>query len=432
MIERVSAADASNLRVERYGAPTHMAALALLDEAPLLTAAGQLRLDAIREYVEHRIRDVRRLRQVLVSQGRGRPGWVDAAEVDLAHHVRARRLPAPADEETLLQVCTELNQPPLDRSRPLWDMWLLTGLVGNRVGLLIRLHHVVADGMAALALLAPLFEAAGEVAPLPAELTAPATSGARAPGRVAGTAGRLQRALLWPRQLAAVARLGRAPALSFNHPVGQRRRVMLVRADLPRTKAVAHRHDGTVNDVVLAAVAGGARRLLESRGELTGDLVLKVSVITSIRGPQDRDIPGNRVGVRVVPVALRDPDPARRLEQIAAITSAHRALPPYQPSGRLLQHWMVRVMSHQRLVNLLVSNLPGPPGALSFGGSPVRELFQFSGGGVQGNLSIAVGVLSYAGQLNINVAADADLVPDLDLFVVGVADSLERLGARHA
>ena len=239
------------------------------------------------------------------------------------------------------------------------------------------------------------------------------------------------RARLWAAQLGALARQRRAPAVSLNRPVGPHRRLALVRADLAATRAVAHRHGGTVNDVVLAAMAGGARRLLASRGELSPGMVLNVSVAASLRAPQvagSEDGGGNRVGTRVIPVPVGEPDPLRRLARIAAASAAQRGRPPFPTGGRLLQRWMVRVMFRQRLVNLLLSNLHGPPEPLRFAGARVVELFQI--GVVQGNLALATGVLSYAGQLNLVVVADADAVPDVAVFTAGLTEALDALGAR--
>jgi hypothetical protein len=167
--------------------------------------------------------------------------------------------------------------------------------------------------------------------------------------------------------------------------------------------------------------------LLEGRGELHADLSINVSLATSIRRKQDPRSSGNRVGIRVVRIPVGEPDPIRRLEQIVAVTTALRRLPPYQTGGRFLQRWMVRVMRHQRLVNLIVSNLPGPPASLTFAGAPVLEMFQV--GQVQGNLAIGVGVLSYAGQLTFDIVSDAAAVPDVHLFAEGLAETLQKLRA---
>jgi hypothetical protein len=181
-----------------------------------------------------------------------------------------------------------------------------------------------------------------------------------------------------------------------------------------------------VNDVVLAAVAGGARRLLEHRGELRPGLAVKVSVAASLRGTDGGPAIGNRVGIIIVPVPVDDPDASRTLQGIARTTADRKRRPAYQPAGRIAQRWMVRVMSHQHLVNLLASNLPGPPFPMYLAGARVLEVFQV--GVVQGNITVSVGVLSYAGQLNFDIVGDADAVPDLPLFAGGVSDTLEELG----
>jgi hypothetical protein len=212
--------------------------------------------------------------------------------------------------------------------------------------------------------------------------------------------------------------------LSFNRPVGGRRRLLVVRADLAACQTVAHRQDATVNDVILAAMAGGARRLLAGRGELAPGLVLKISVAASIRRPGETG--GNRTGIRIVPLRLDEADAVESLNQISTETMAQRDLPPYQPGGPLSQRWMVRVMFHQRLVNLLLSNLRGPTQSLTFCGARVRKLFQI--GVLQGNMPLVVGVLSYAGQLNIDIVADTDLVPDVAAFATGFSQTLDQLG----
>ena len=117
------------------------------------------------------------------------------------------------------------------------------------------------------------------------------------------------------------------------------------------------------------------------------------------------------------------------LAQIARATAEQKRLPPYQPAARLLQRWMIRTMNRQRRINLLMSNLPGPPRPMYFAGAKIRELFQI--GVVQGNVAVQVGALSYAGQLNLDIVADTHLVPDLMAFANGMTEDLERLGVRE-
>jgi diacylglycerol O-acyltransferase / wax synthase len=220
---------------------------------------------------------------------------------------------------------------------------------------------------------------------------------------------------------------GLAPRSSLNGRLGGRRRLLLVRGDLARAKAVAHAHGGTVNDVMLAAVTGGLRALLRSRGELAQGRVLRASVPVSVRGSGDPTAVGNLTGLMVVPLPVAEPDPSRRLETIAAATAARKRWPPpvrawWRFAGPLLA-WF---MDHQRLVNLLVSNVPGPPAPMWFAGARVIEVFQV--GVIQGNRRLSVGVLSYAGQLNLDLVGDAEAFPDLDVLAGGTADALAELG----
>ncbi len=441
--ERLSPLDVSNLRTEDQGLPMHVAALAFLDAERLLNSDGQLRLQDIRAHVERRTHQSRRLRQLLTRPrfGLGPPFWTDDPAFDIALHVNALPVPAPGDEASLLAFCSELNQPALPRSRPLWEMWLLTGLTGNRVALLVRLHHAAADGLAAQSLLAALFDPDSQmpvaetipekIQPRPSDwqlFTGNIRDQGRALSRVLTTLtdpGRLAAFVATGgQQMLSLARAGRAPAVSLNEPVGPRRRLILVRSELASTKALAHQYGARLTDVLLAAYAGGCRTLLETRGELTPELELRVSVAASLRGPGETTS-GNRVGVRIVPIPVGEPNPVRRLERITRATSAQRNQPPHQPGNRLLQRWMVRAMFHQRLVNLLLSNLPGPPTPLFFAGAKVLEMFQI--GVVQGNIPLGISVLSYSGQLNIVIVADTEALPDLEVFRRGLSDAFKQL-----
>jgi diacylglycerol O-acyltransferase len=446
-LQRLSPVDAANMRVESHGGPMHVAAIAVVDGTSSLDAAGRLRLEEVRADLERRLHLAPRLRQVLVRprRGLGAPVWADDARFDISRHVRARPVAAPGDEAALLALCLELNQPPLDRSRPLWELWLLPGLADGSVGVLFRLHHAVADGVAAMAMMGVLFGAAPGAPPPPARPWRPAAApgawqlftdswrqraaaAAAAGSRLRRPAGVVHSLGARVRQLRLIFGEGLAPRVSWNRPAGTRRRLLLARADLASAKAVTHAHGGTVNDVVLAAVAGGARRLLASRGELRPGMVLKVGVAAAARDPADLAPTGNRAAVMLVPLPVSEPDPARALAQLARLTLARKRYPPYQPSGRFAQRAMVWAMPRQHLVNLGTSNLPGPPEPLYLAGARILELFQV--GVVQGNLTVTVGVLSYAGQLNVTILGDADTVPDLTTFAEGATEALTQLGAR--
>jgi diacylglycerol O-acyltransferase / wax synthase len=233
-LDRLTPLDMSNLRVEKHGLPMHVAALIVLESA----GPGQPDLDRLRDIVDRRLARVPRLRQVLYHPppGLGPPVWVDARDFDIREHVRVRPVPEPGDEAALLRACADLDETPLDRSRPLWQMWLLTGLAGGRRVLLIRLHHVVADGIAALAMLGNLIDPA----PGTEVLGPPPWTPVPAPGVAALASDQLRRQALLLRNLAVrlrhpgvvvmrlgvlarqarqVAREGRAPRVSLNVPV---------------------------------------------------------------------------------------------------------------------------------------------------------------------------------------------------------------------
>jgi WS/DGAT/MGAT family acyltransferase len=452
VLERLTPLDVSNLRIERHGLPMNVAALAIVEGRVLLDASGQLALEAIRARIEQRLHLAPRLRQRLYRPGFGFgvPVWVDDASFDISRHVKTRPVAAGGGEEELLAACVELNDRPFDQAHPLWEIWLLTGAPAGQVAMLIRFHHVLADGIAALQLLGTLFDAAPpDSAPDTPEPAGPPWTARPIPARSELLGDALRRSITGirrgvhkighPRRALApaktlfrqglqLAREGRAPRTSFNRPVGRQHRVLLVRADLEQAKQVAHAHHATVNDVVLCAIAGGARALLAARGELHRPLVLKVSVAASVRAPASASQAGNLVGILLVPVPVGEENPIRRLDQIARATAERKRLPPYQPAARLLQRAMIRSMNRQRRINLLASNLPGPPQPLYFAGAKILEVFQI--GVVQGNVAVQVGALSYAGQLNFDIVADANLVPDLTVFANGMTEDLERLGAR--
>jgi diacylglycerol O-acyltransferase / wax synthase len=447
VVERLTPLDVSNLRIEQHGLPMNVAALAILEGRVLLDASGQLAVAAIKARIEQRLHLAPRLRQRLYRPGfgLGTPVWVDDASFDISRHVRTRPVPV-GGEEALLATCVDLNDRPFDQAHPLWEIWLLTGAPAGHVPMLIRFHHVLADGIAALMLLGTLFDSAPDAPepesppwaarPIPtrSELLGDALrrsiTGIRRGVHKTGHPGRaLAAAGTWFRQVLQLAREGRAPRTSFNRPVGRQHHVLLVRADLDQARQVAHAHHATVNDVVLCTIAGGARALLAGRGELHRPLALKVSVAASVRAPGSASQAGNLVGILLVPVPVGEEDPIRRLEQIARATAERKRLPPYQPAARFLQRAMIRTMNRQRRINLLMSNLPGPPQPLYFAGAKILELFQI--GVVQGNVAVQVGALSYAGQLNLDIVADANLVPDLTVFANGMTEDLEHLGAHE-
>jgi diacylglycerol O-acyltransferase / wax synthase len=449
LLERVTASDLFMLLWDDYGWPNQIGGLAILDGTSLLDRDGHLRIEAVRRQLEPRLQLVPRFRQLLYRprRGLGWPLWVDAPRFDLAHHIRVHPLAAPADQTQLLGACAELARRPLDPTRPLWELWLLPGLPERQVGVFLKLHHVLADGPAGVAAFGALLDLTAE-GPTPVAVPwtptpIPTTtellgdnmrrrrqqlgrgwSGLAHPGRT------LQQVrAAWP-AWREVFTEQRAPHTSLNHPVGPDRRLAIIRGRLDPTKQVAHAHQAKVNDVVLAAVAGGLRQLLAGRGEPVDRLVLRAMVPISLHHEQPGQARGNQPGWMMVPLPLGEPDPVRRLELIAAETAARSHKPrPQTGSGifRFLaaQRAWYRHFPRQRSVNLVVTNVPGPPTPLYLAGARLLELFPILP--VMGNLTLVIAVLSYAGQLNVTAVADPDGCPDLEEFAHGVRSALDQL-----
>ena len=453
VLERLTASDIFLLLWDDYGWSTDIGGLAILDGTSLLDPEGRVRIEAVRQHLEPRLHVVPRFRQLLYRPrlGLGWPLWVDAPSFDLADHVRVRAIPAPGDEAQLLQVCQDLSRRRLDPSRRPWELWLLPGLPERRVGGLLRLHHAFADGAAAMAAFGALLDLTADA---PTAVASPWTprpvptagdllrdnqrrrrqelgrgwSGLTHPGRTLRMARRALPA--WREVLVEKP----APRTSLNRPVGTGRRLAIIRGRLDIIKRIAHAHDAKVNDVVLAAVAGGLRRLLASRGEDVEGLVQRAMVTISLHEEQPWQARGNKPGWMMVPLPLGEPDPERRLELIAIETAARkRDARPQAGSGifRFIaaQRVWYRLFPRQRSVNLVVTDAPGPQVPLYLAGARLLELFPMMP--TMGNLTLVVGALSYDGQFNITAVADRHGCPDVEVFAQGVRSAFENL-ARSA
>jgi diacylglycerol O-acyltransferase len=449
--QRLSVQDAGFLYLEHAGLPQHVAILAVAEGGPLHDPDGCLRLDAVRGEIAGRLQLVPRLRQRVLSPrvGQGLPLWVDDPTFDLAKHVRAVQVPAPGGQRELLGLCDQLCLRLLDRARPLWELWLVTGLAEGRVGLVLKLHHSLADGLAAVQLAGTLLDSTAD-APSPTPppwQPGPAPSGSalladNLAGRSATLAAALAR-LRHPGKLAAQARVlagaaqmaagGRRhrPRSVLRRPVGGRRRLAVVRAGLAEVKAVAHAHGATVNDLLLAAVTGGLRALLVARGTPVDGLTLYASVPVALRAGADTAGLGNQVGLMIVPLPVGEPDPVQRLRQVSQATIQRKRRPgllaSLRPVGsltilRALNHYS----RHQQIVDLFVTNVPGPKRPLYLLGARLLEAFPVVQ--IAGNVPLSVAALSYDGQLNIGIQSDPDGLPDLDVFVDGLHRSLDQLG----
>jgi WS/DGAT/MGAT family acyltransferase len=445
VLDRLTAQDLFMLWAGDFGWSQDIGVVAILDGTRLLDPDGRVRIDDIRRRLEPRLDLVPRFRQLLYRprRGLGWPLWVDDPAFDLANHVRVHPLAAPGDEAQLLQACAKLYERQWDRSRPLWQAWLLPGLPDHQVGLFLRAHHTIADGVAGLAAFGALLDldADAPVSVVPPWTPAPIPSAGELlvdnlRRRLDGLGRRLSGLAhpSGPRRASSGALreffAQRAPRTSLNRPIGPDRRLAVVRSRLELAKQVAHAHQATINDVVLAAVAGGLRQLLAGRGEDIDRLVLRVMVPISLHHERPGQARGNQDAMMMVPLPLGEPDPVRRLTRIAAETAArkHTAHPPVTNGifGFVaVQRATYRFQVHQRFVNLTVTNVPGPPVPLYLAGARLLELFPVVP--ILGNITLDVGVLSYAGQLNLTAMADRDTCPDLEVFAQGVRDALDDL-----
>ena len=456
-LDRLTGSDVIAFTMQRLGWPQDIGAVAFLDPAPLLDRDGGLRMAAVRAAVAAHLHRVPRFRQVVSRPppGLGRPLWLDAASIDLSYHVTQRRLEPGADDEALLEVVDALRRQPFDPRRPLWRMWLLPGLRDGRVAMYLRVHHALADGVAGVALLGQLlsFEPEPEPKPepepggppLPPSRPRP-TAGvllrdqldraARALVRTSpvlahpvATAGRIRR--LGP-ALREIFTAGPAPRTSLNAPLGAERHMFFVRERLDSTRDAARSAGATVNDLVLAAIAGGLREVLRGRGERVDGLELRVAVPVSLhRGPASAAL-GNAVAPMAVPLPLGEADPHRRVRWIAADTTVRRSRPRPQLFSSILAAPFVQRASlfwwrRQRIVNVYVGNVVGPPTALYLAGARLLELFPVVP--LTGNVTLGVGVLSYNGQLNLTVVMDQRAWPDRSVFRHGLNASLAALVA---
>ncbi len=418
----------------------------------LLKADDPMPLESLRQAVASRLDAVARFRQVLCVPPRrlGGPLWIDAPDFDIAQHVLEFPVPMPGREAELLAAVEELWRRPLDRARPLWEMWLLTGLADGRVAVFVKLHHVIADGVAAVATMAAFLDTEPDgrrppptpwrpnPPPLDRELRADfarrRVSSFRKGLAPAAHPIRTMRALraVWPavREILADKPV---PATSLNGLVTVGHNLAPLRFTLAQMKDIAHAHAATVNDVYLELITAGLRRLLSARGELRPGLVVRISVPISLRLAERAQARGNLISEMVVPLPVGESDPLTRLRTIAAETAHRKQLgrPSLAvfPMNRVIGPLLLKAISRQH-VNVASTNVPGPAQPLYSVGAPIAEVFPLLP--LIGNEPLAVGAMSYAGQFNVMAVADRKLVPDLDVFAEGMRADMASLSAHSA
>jgi diacylglycerol O-acyltransferase / wax synthase len=420
--------------------------------------------DELIDAIQSRLHLVPRYRQRLafVPFGQGRPVWVDDPHFNPAYHVRHTGLPSPGGDEELRRLTGRVFSQGLDRSKPLWELWLVEGLSDDRFAVLSKTHHALVDGISGVDIITVLFDASPDpmpVAPsdhewqpkpLPgdAQLLADALlERATVPGEAVRG---IRAALRGPR--AVVRRLGEAlvgvgamawaglqpaPPSIFNVPIGPHRRFTWVRGDLAQVKAIKNELGGTVNDVVLAVVTGALGRYMRFHGEPTDDVTLRAMVPMSIRADVERGALGNRVTAMWAPLPVGITDPVKRLNTISAEMRELKesgqavgaevltALSGFAPPTIVSQ--AARLAARQRLFNLVVTNVPGPQISLYLLGRRLEAIFPMVP--LTNNTALGIAIMSYDGQLNFGLTTDYDSLPDVELLGDELRSSLAELAA---
>ncbi|MGZ4798687.1 MAG: WS/DGAT/MGAT family O-acyltransferase [Acidimicrobiia bacterium] len=456
--DRLSALDSSFLHLERLETPMHVGAVSIFEGASFFDESGRFRLAETRRLVGSRLHLIPRFRKRLmhVPFEQGRPVWVDDARFDIAYHVRLTALPAPGSREQLLALTARIQAQLLDRTRPLWELWFVEGLEGGNVGLIQKTHHALVDGVSGVdvatvlldftpdptflepprwivepppspgrLLLDTLYERTTE----PAEIVRTLRRIARTPQRTLERSGQLGRALS-----TLVDRNSIAPRTSINVTVGRRRRFEGVKVSLDDVKAIRKNLGGTVNDVVLAGVAGGLRRLFEARGDDL-DVRLRALCPVSVRDDTQRMQLGNRVSAMFVDLPIGEPDPVARLQAIRATTEDLKDREQAVGAAFLvdltafaaptLLGLAARAAHRQPFFNLVITNVPGPQVPLYCMGARMLEAYPVVP--LTRNLALGIAILSYCGQLHFGLYVDADALPDVAVLAGGLEDAFAEL-----
>ncbi len=389
----------------------------------------------------------------------GRPTWVDDPHFNLDYHVRRTGLPSPGGDQELRNLVGRVMSQQLDRTKPLWEIWIAEGLDEGRWAFISKVHHCMVDGVSATDLLSVLLDSQREPEPPiadpwrperepnPAELVAYAVAG-RAASPYEGIRTALA-AIRGPRRIARQAldvtrgmvnlrRLGQAPPpSSLNGAIGPHRRWDWARARLSEVKQIREAHGGTVNDVVLAAITGGFRELLLARGESVEDRFVRTMVPVSVRAEHERGTYNNKVSAMFadLPICIEDPvarldairEQMQKLKRSGEAVAAERltALGGFAPAMLLALGGRVGSRVPQRAVQTVTTNVPGPQHPLYLCGRRMLEAFPFVPLG--GSVRVGVAIFSYDGNINFGVTGDRDSAPDIDVLCRGIEHGMAEL-----
>ncbi len=427
--------------MERAGAHMHVAST-IVFEGPAPSH------EQFRDHIGSRLHLVPRFRQKLrwVPLDQGRPVWVDDPHLNLEYHVRQTALPAPGSDEQLRNLAARIFSQQLDRSKPLWELWLVEGLADGRFAIIGKSHHALVDGVSGVDITTVLFdldrEPQGAPASAPRWLARPEPTDLQlftdawrerltSPAEIARG---VRRALRGPRKvLGGVSATSKmigagisAPHTPFNVEIGPHRRFAMTQADLVELKRVKDAHGGTVNDVILSIVTGAIGNYLRARGHDTDELELRAMVPVSIRAEEEHGALGNRISAMMAPLPVWSEDPVERLrivtERMGDLKGSGQAvgaeiltrITDFAPTTIASQ--AARLQPAQRFFNLVITNVPGPQFPLYVLGRQMESIFPMVP--LARRQALCVGIMSYNGQVNFGLVGDYDAMADLDSFAL--------------
>jgi diacylglycerol O-acyltransferase / wax synthase len=457
-VERLSALDAEFLHLEDGFVHMHIAGACIFDDPPPS-------FHEIEALVASKLHQIPRYRQRVrsVPFGLGRPVWVDDPHFDLGYHLRHTALPAPGNDETFCRLMGRLMSLQLDRERPLWEVWLVEGLEGERWALVFKVHHCMVDGIAGVELLTVMLDLEVDSAITEEQPWIPQSEppGARKvldawggltsdildaaggiPASIAHPAATVRSALSTVEGATRFARqLAPTHSLSIEGQIGPHRAWGHASSSLADVKEICAVFGGTVNDVVLSAVSGGYRSLLVDRGDDANRAVVRSLVPVSTRRNDGRGIPDNRVSALLYELPVRMADPVERLEvvhsemarlKISHVSEAGQAVvaignlvPPFamRSFSRIAIHSMHRF--GQRSLNTVTTNVPGPQFPLYCLGHEMHEYLPFVP--ISHGLRVGTAILSYNGNVFFGVTGDYGTVPEVGAIAAAAASGIKEL-----
>jgi len=459
--DRLTALDASFLDLESPGVHMHVGSVGIFDPGPLAQADGSIDFDQILRVAEAGLFRAPRFRQKLAEAPlSGHPIWVDDPHFNILYHVRHTALPFPGDERRLKRLFGRIMSQKLDRSKPMWELWIVEGLEGGRLAVISKVHHCLIDGISGVDLLSAFMgqdpehrpdsvdhrwvprpapgalklvsDEVGRRVSLPTRAAREFVRSLRRPGEALDAAAHTASGFgqgLWDA-------LTPASVTSLNVPLGPHRRFDWTRFDLGIVREVKTRLRGTLNDVVLACVAGAVRRFLSERGEAVSKLHdFRAFVPVSTRSQVERGTLGNRVAMIMVPLPVSEPKPRRRMQQITERTREIKTSGRAEGTDLLeeISDWttpslltgMSRLAASLRSFNLVVTNVPGPPLPVFMNGARMLESYPMVP--LYENQTLGVALLSYDKSLFWGFNACWDAVPDLHDFVGAIEREFETL-----